>query len=289
MENSLIRVFEYEGTPITFNHGENMVNATDMAKKFGKTTKDWLRTNTTKEFINELSSVRHILPTDLVKVVQGGTPELQGTWMHEDVAIEFARWLNPKFAIWCNDRIKELARYGITATPQTIESILADPDNAILALMELKKAREEARLANEERARLQVINEEQHKKLGEQKGEIRALKSQVQTMEAKSSYVDKIFACKSTVTVTQIAQDYGMVARAFNQVLSKLRIQYKVKKQWILYAPYVNKGYVQSQAVEIVRSNGTRELKYNTEWTQKGRFFLYETLKKHNILPTDEM
>lgn len=28
--------------------------------------------------------------------------------MHEDVAIEFARWLSPLFSIWCNDRIKEL-------------------------------------------------------------------------------------------------------------------------------------------------------------------------------------
>jgi hypothetical protein len=28
--------------------------------------------------------------------------------MHEDVALEFARWLSPAFAIWCNDRIKEI-------------------------------------------------------------------------------------------------------------------------------------------------------------------------------------
>lgn len=31
--------------------------------------------------------------------------------MHEDVALEFARWLDPIFAIWCNDRIKELIPY----------------------------------------------------------------------------------------------------------------------------------------------------------------------------------
>ena len=41
----------------------------------------------------------------------------QGTWMHEDVALEFARWLSPEFAIWCNDRIKELLTMGMTATP----------------------------------------------------------------------------------------------------------------------------------------------------------------------------
>ena len=34
--------------------------------------------------------------------------------MHEDVALEFARWLSPAFAIWCNDRIKELLLNGQT-------------------------------------------------------------------------------------------------------------------------------------------------------------------------------
>lgn len=85
-----------------------MVNATEMAKFFGKTPKDWLRTDASKEFINTLSAVRQICQTELVSVRQGGDPKMQGTWMHEDAALEFARWLSPAFAIWCNDRIKEL-------------------------------------------------------------------------------------------------------------------------------------------------------------------------------------
>lgn len=109
----------YEGNAISFSKGKNvMVNATEMAKPFGKTTKDWLRTNSSHEFISSLSGVRHICPTELVKVVQGGSPEQQGTWMHEDVALEFARWLSPKFAIWCNDRIKELLTTGATSLPK---------------------------------------------------------------------------------------------------------------------------------------------------------------------------
>lgn len=89
IENS-IKVFDYKGSKISFANGKNvMVNATEMAKSFAKTTKDWLRTNASSEFINSLSAVRQICPTELVKVVQGGSPELQGTWMHEDVALEF--------------------------------------------------------------------------------------------------------------------------------------------------------------------------------------------------------
>lgn len=133
-------VYSYKGSEISFMSGENvMVNATEMAKPFGKTTKDWLRTNASIEFINSLSAVRQICPSQLVVVRKGNSNEFeQGTWMHEDVALEFARWLSPAFAIWCNDRIKELLKHGITATPQTIESILADPANGIKLLQALQ-------------------------------------------------------------------------------------------------------------------------------------------------------
>ena len=106
MLNSENQIFQYNGSPISFQKGNSvMVNATEMAKPFGKLAKDWLSNKSTKEFISTLSAVRTIPLTDLVVVRQGGNVE-QGTWLHEDVAVEFARWLSPTFAIWCNDRIK---------------------------------------------------------------------------------------------------------------------------------------------------------------------------------------
>ena len=107
-----MKVFNYNDTPITFDTAAatgTMINATEMAKPFKKTTKDWLRTQQSKDFISSLSAVRQICPTGLVQIIQGGNDKkAQGTWMHEDVALEFARWLSPAFAIWCNDRIKEI-------------------------------------------------------------------------------------------------------------------------------------------------------------------------------------
>lgn len=255
-----------------------MVNATEMAKPFGKLAKDWLKTQNSKEFISVLSARRNILPSDLVKVVNGDNG---GTWMHEDVALEFARWLSPAFAIWCNDRIKELVKFGITATPQTIESMIADPDNAILLLQELKKEREAARIANEERAKLQLENNQQQQQIHE-------MTNAMAEMQEKVSYVDRILACKSTITTTVIAQDYGMSAKAFNKKLYELSIQHKVGGQWILYAKYLSQGFVHSKAFDIVRKDGSKDVRYNTEWTQKGRLFLYETLKDIGILPLIE-
>lgn len=58
--------------------------------------------------------------------------------------------------------------------------------------------------------------------------------------------------------------------------LESMRIQHKVRGQWILFAQFLEGGYVHSRAVDIIRKDGQHDVKYNTEWTTKGRIFLYE-------------
>lgn len=159
------KVFAYNGTNVTFAKKDElvMVNATQMAKPFGKQPSDWTRQKSSKDFIDALCIARRIpRPSDLLKVTNGDNG---GTWMHEDVAIEFARWLSPAFAIWCNDRIKELMKYGITATETTIDSIIADPDNGIRLLTALKQEREQRQLAESRAAMLEEVNKEQAPKV----------------------------------------------------------------------------------------------------------------------------
>lgn len=101
--------FPFNKELITFLSGETgptMVNATEMAKAFGEQPRNWLRTQQAKDYIKAYSTVKHICLTDLVIVKRGGNN--QGTWLHSDLAIEFARWLSPEFSIWCNDIIKAL-------------------------------------------------------------------------------------------------------------------------------------------------------------------------------------
>ncbi|MFK7936942.1 MAG: KilA-N domain-containing protein [Saprospiraceae bacterium] len=51
----------------------------------------------------------------ILKVVQGGDDKAaQGTWMCEELALEFASWLSPQFKLWMNDRIRELLKTGRT-------------------------------------------------------------------------------------------------------------------------------------------------------------------------------
>lgn len=120
----LSRAYEYNGNLVRFDKvdGVTMINATQMAKPFGKRPVDWLQNQQAKDFIKALAEVRNSTSADLVRVTKGGNDKnAQGTWMHEDVALEFARWLSPQFAIWCNDRIKELFKEGVVKAQRTEE------------------------------------------------------------------------------------------------------------------------------------------------------------------------
>ena len=103
-----------------------------------------------------------------------------------------------------------------------------------------------------------------------------------------TDYARIILSSTQTVTVTQIAQDYGMSPVRMNQLLFKLHIQHKVGGQWILYIPYLDKGYVQSFSSYFVKENGEVQVKVHTRWTQSGRLFLYEGLKNAGVLPLIE-
>ncbi len=142
--------------------------------------------------------------------------------------------------------------------------------------------------SEEERQQLALENKQQQEQIVAISKENAELGNKITEMLPKVSYYDQILESKATMTVTQIAQDYGMSAMKMNKVLADLRIQRKVQGQWILYADYISCGYVHSRAVDITRSDGTKEVKYNTEWTVKGRIFLYNKLKDHDILPLIE-
>lgn len=111
---------------------------------------------------------------------------------------------------------------------------------------------------------------------------------QIAELKPKADYTDRILQNKKLVTITQISKDYGMSGQALNDKLHQLGVQYKQSGQWLLYAKYHNKGYTHSETIDITRSNGLGDTVMNTKWTQKGRLFLYDLLKKNGILPVIE-
>lgn len=119
-------------------------------------------------------------------------------------------------------------------------------------------------------------------------GQVVEQQKMIEEMQPKVNYVDHILNSKSLVVTTQIAKDYGMSAKSFNKMLKDMKIQYSVNGQWVLYSKYQNCGYTHSKTIDITRSNGNADVTMQTQWTQKGRLFLYEELKKRHIFPIIE-
>ena len=106
-----------------------------------------------------------------------------------------------------------------------------------------------------------------------------------QELKHDKNYLDLIMRSKALLTISQIAQDYGMSGKAMNKQLAQMGIQYSINGQWILYAKYKDCGYVSSKSIDITRADGRPDIVMHTEWTQAGRKFLYEELKKVGVIP----
>ena len=118
--------------------------------------------------------------------------------------------------------------------------------------------------------------------------EVVQMNDKITEMQPKASYYDEILATNDTVLTTQIAKDYGMSAKGFNKKLHDLGVQFKAGDQWVLYSKYQGLGYTKSHTHIYTKNDGSSGSSMNTEWTQKGRLFLYDFLKQHNCLPLME-
>ena len=173
-----------------------------------------------------------------------------------------------KFKRWVTSEVlPAIRKHGGYLTPEKVEEALLNPDTLIKLATELKAEREARKNAELEAASAkQVIGE----------------------LKPKADYTDRILSSKGTVPTTAIAKDYGMSAKALKQKLHELRVIYRMGSQWFLYAKYQAKGYTHSKTFDFKHSDGRPDCKMQTEWTQKGRLFLYQLLKKHGVLPMIE-
>ena len=168
-------------------------------------------------------------------------------------AKKFKRWVTAEV-------LPSIRRHGAYATAPTIEKIIASPEFGIALLKNLQQEQNMRREAEQ----------------------------RVRKLKPLADYTALILACPETVSVSQVAQDYGMSAVAFNRILNRAGIQYSVGGQWVLYAAYKDRGLVQSYTFNYRHNDGTDGCRMYTRWTQRGRLFLYDILKKMGIIPMIE-
>lgn len=163
-----------------------------------------------------------------------------------------------KFKRWVTSEVlPAIRKHGGYLSPEKVEEALLNPDTIIQLATKLKEERTGRLIA-------------------EQK---------IAEYEPKISYLDSILSSTDSVTISQIAADYGMSPQQMNKLLHKLGIQKKVGNQWLLCKKHMRQGYTKSHTTEIPKSAGGTKVVMNTKWTQKGRLFIYESLKKEGYIP----
>jgi phage antirepressor YoqD-like protein len=233
---------------------------------------------TGKRHSDVLEAIRNMEPA-WEKVAQRRFP--LGSYKDSNNQSRPCYYLNKRECLYIATKFNDEARAKLILRWEELEN--ANHKN-VLALPDFTNPAEAARAWAEQYESRML----EAKRADEAEQQVLQLAAEVEKMQPKVSYYDMILNNKSTVLVTQIAQDYGMSAKAFNKTLNELGVQRKVNDQWILYASYLGQGYVQSKPVDITHNDGSKSVKYNTEWTQKGRLFLYDFLKQHDILPAIE-
>lgn len=171
-------------------------------------------------------------------------------------AKKFKRWVTAEV-------LPAIRKHGVYA----VDEVLQNPDVLIQALTELKKEREEKEKLKETVA---VQNQ------------------QITEMTPKAGYYDVVLNCKDVISTTEIAKDYGWSAKKMNSYLHEKKIQFKQGKIWLLYQKYAEQGLTSTKTSVYNGRDGISHSSIHTYWTQKGRLFIYELLKKDGILPIME-
>lgn len=188
-----------------------------------------------------------------------------------DVILDSRKIEAKRFRKWVTSEVlPSIRKNGAYLTEKTIERALNEPDFLIELATNLKKEKQARKFAEERNETQKNIIEGQEKA--------------IHVLEVRQSFVDHIMSTPSCVCITQIAKEYGLSAVKLNKFLHEKKIQYCVNGQWLLYADYQDKGYIKSVHVRL-ENNTSRE---HSQWTQKGRLFLYEYLKKYGIIPLME-
>ena len=277
MDNKLMTVANIRG--YIDEHGTAMLNAEDVARGWGFVQRqnkngkiyESIRWDRVNEY---LYGFGYVSPTNGGNKVNhvGFVPICGDDYLPENMVYRLGfKASNDKAqkfqAVLADEVLPAIRKHGAYMTEDTIKKALQEPDFIIKLATELKEEKAARKTAELEVAqKSQIINE----------------------LKPKADYTDRILQSSSLVTITQIAKDYGMSGKKMNSLLHELKVIYKMGSQWLLYSKYQAKGYTHSETVNIEHSDGRSDVVMNTKWTQKGRLFLYELLKKNGTLPVIE-
>ena len=271
MENKL-QVFPYEGKEIrtVFIENEPWWVAKDICDVFGETNRNRAMQAlyedekgytqlTTPGGVQQLAVVSEAGLYSLLFAMQ----PLKARGVSETYITErqtklknFRRWVT-------HEVLPSIRKRGFYA----VDELLNNPDLLLNALLQLKVERSKTAALLE-----QTLAQEQ----------------QIIEMRPKAGYYDVVLSCKDAVPISVISKDFGWSAQKMNAFLHDCGVQYKQGTIWLLYQKYAENGYTDTKTHIYKGSNGEPRPEVRTQWTQKGRLFIYEIMKSNGYLPLIE-
>lgn len=125
MSNLITR--KYNGNVFHFRE-DGYVNMTKAAKAFGKDVKEFWLNDSTKEYMESLAETLGLSPEYLKQTKMGRNG---GTWADPKLAVFYARWLDVRFAVFCDmvidDILNKKAELVVTKPSRTSRSASSRP------------------------------------------------------------------------------------------------------------------------------------------------------------------
>ena len=216
--DSIVR--EYLGSNIEFKmiNGGIYANATSMAGAFdngSQKLKDWKRSPKTIELIDELNKINGVENSHSLIVSGSGIGTINGTWIEENLVLDFAQYLSVKFKVWCNTQISTLIREGKVSLKSKSE------EEMILELFPSTDSNLVMLTANTIRENKQL------------KVELKEERDFISHVVHNETYY---------ITPTAMANKFGLSAVKLNKILEELNVQYKSGKKWCLKTGYYGIG-----------------------------------------------
>lgn len=265
MRNEL-KTFSYHDFPIEFQviNGHIMANATQMFEANNSRLDNWLNSNQTKKYFNALLKLLKksdplnlgIAENQLIISKKGGVGA-QGTWIHERLILNAARYISVDFELWCDEKLAELIRTGKTElSPDSPQLQIA---NAVILAQKL--------LAEHS----QIIEEQ---------------KAQLSLMAPKAEYTEKVLTSRTSWTSTTIAKSLGLKsAQQLHKRLNAMGIIFKDSDGiWVPYSKYADKNLTETRTSTYTDSHGKVCTSITTVWTERGRNFIHERLNQKLLL-----
>jgi len=211
----------YNGLDIDFSlnsQDDIFINATEIAKTFGKEVKHWLENKSTKDYIQAFSRSRNSDFGDLVVIVKGGNDKKsQGTWIHKKLIIVFARWLSPKFAVWCDSVIEEILKTGSYSIQPKTEPIQQTKLSELQEIVELHTIFEKLQTLTKGKPKLEILKFDNFLKNQNRKSVLEIL-----NLDFSNSYF----------SVSELGQFLGKDGTEINQDLAKKGFQVLENGVW---------------------------------------------------------